>query len=126
MALMASLQVPLILTKLSYLLDNPWNVSLDRAWASGLILADTLIHRNLGVRPITLVGFSLGARVIFSCLMELARRNAHGLVQNVYMFGSPVVVNHDEYMAISGVVRGQFVNGYCTNDWILGTYLFGS
>ncbi|TGJ63057.1 hypothetical protein EYR41_011005 [Orbilia oligospora] len=123
MALMASLQVPLILTKLSYLLDNPWNVSLDRAWASGLILADTLIHRNLGVRPITLIGFSLGARVIFSCLMELARRNAHGLVQNVYMFGSPVVVNHDEYMAISGVVRGKFVNGYCTNDWILG-YLF--
>ncbi|RVD88860.1 uncharacterized protein DFL_003031 [Arthrobotrys flagrans] len=123
MALMASLQVPLILTKLSYLLDNPWNVSLDRAWASGLILADTLIHRNLGVRPITLVGFSLGARVIFSCLMELARRNAHGLVQNVYMLGSPVVVNHDEYMAISGVVRGRFVNGYCTNDWILG-YLF--
>ncbi|KAF3146722.1 hypothetical protein TWF703_003993 [Orbilia oligospora] len=123
MALMASLQVPLILTKLSYLLDNPWNVSLDRAWASGLILADTLIHRNLGVRPITLVGFSLGARVIFSCLIELARRNAHGLVQNVYMFGSPVVVNHDEYMAISGVVRGKFVNGYCTNDWILG-YLF--
>ncbi|KAK6523443.1 hypothetical protein TWF281_001425 [Arthrobotrys megalospora] len=123
MALMASLQVPLILTKLSYLLDNPWNVSLDRAWASGLILADTLIHRNLGVRPITLVGFSLGARVIYSCLLELARRNAHGLVQNVYMFGSPVVVHHDEYMAMSGVVRGRFVNGYCTNDWILG-YLF--
>ncbi|KAK6531970.1 hypothetical protein TWF694_003133 [Orbilia ellipsospora] len=123
MALMASLQVPLVLTKLSYLLDNPWNVSLDRAWASGLILADTLMHRNLGVRPITLVGFSLGARVIFSCLNELARRNAHGLVQNVYMFGSPVVVNRDEYMAMSAVVRGRFVNGYCTNDWILG-YLF--
>ncbi|KAF3911179.1 hypothetical protein AA313_de0209417 [Arthrobotrys entomopaga] len=123
MALMASLQVPLVLTKLSYLLDNPWNVSLDRAWASGLILADTLMHRNLGVRPITLVGFSLGARVIFSCLNELARRNAHGLVQNVYMFGSPVVVNKDEYMAMSAVVRGRFVNGYCTNDWILG-YLF--
>ncbi|EWC44900.1 hypothetical protein DRE_00959 [Drechslerella stenobrocha 248] len=123
MALMASLQVPLILTKLSYLLDNPWNVSLDRAWASGLILADTLMHRNLGVRPITLVGFSLGARVIYSCLLELAKRNAHGLVQNVYMFGSPVVVNQDEFAAVSGVVRGRFVNGYCRNDWILG-YLF--
>ncbi|KAF3922945.1 hypothetical protein ABW20_dc0101689 [Dactylellina cionopaga] len=123
MALMASLQLPLVLTKLSYLLDNPWNVSLDRAWASGLILADTLIHRNLGVRPITLVGFSLGARVIYSCLLELAKRNAHGLVQNVYMFGSPVVANRDDYMAINTVVRGRFVNGYCTNDWILG-YLF--
>ncbi|KAK6337990.1 hypothetical protein TWF696_001462 [Orbilia brochopaga] len=123
MALMASLQVPLILTKLSYLLDNPWNVSLDRAWASGLILADTLMHRNLGVRPVTLVGFSLGARVIYSCLLELAKRNAHGLVQNVYIFGSPVVVNQDEFMATSSVVRGRFVNGYCRNDWILG-YLF--
>ncbi|KAF3933978.1 hypothetical protein ABW19_dt0208728 [Dactylella cylindrospora] len=123
MALMASLQVPLILTKLSYLLDNPWNVSLDRAWASGLILADTLIQRNLGVRPITLVGFSLGARVIYSCLLELAKRNAHGLVQNVYMFGSPVVANKEDYLAVSAVVRGRFVNGYCTNDWILG-YLF--
>ncbi|KAJ6258693.1 hypothetical protein Dda_6742 [Drechslerella dactyloides] len=123
MALMASLQVPLILTKLSYLLDNPWNVSLDRAWASGLILADTLMHRNLGVRPVTLVGFSLGARVIYSCLLELAKRNAHGLVQNVYMFGSPVVINQDEFMATSAIVRGRFVNGYCRNDWILG-YLF--
>lgn len=120
MALMSSLQIPMILTKLSYLLDNPWNVSLDRAWASGLILADVLIHRNLGVRPVTLVGFSLGARVIYSCLLELAKRNAHGLVQNVYMFGSPVVANHEEYVGMRGVVRGRFVNGYCSNDWILG------
>ena len=120
---MAALQLPVVLTKLSYLLDNPWSVSLDRAWASGLILADTLIHRNLGVRPITLVGYSLGARVIFSCLLELSRRNAHGLVQNVYMFGAPIVANKQDFILVSSVVRGRFVNGYATNDWILG-YLF--
>ncbi|KAK7204451.1 hypothetical protein BZA70DRAFT_280788 [Myxozyma melibiosi] len=122
-ALMASLQLPMMLSKLSYLLDNPWSVSLDRAWAAGLILADTLIQRNLGVRPITLVGFSLGARVIVSCLNELAKRNAVGIVQNVYIFGSPVVAKRDMMIMCSSMVSGRFVNGYSRKDWILG-YLF--
>jgi len=87
---------------------------------AGLILADSLIDRNLGTRPITLVGFSLGARVIFSCLKELAARGAFGLVQNVYMFGTPVVAKNDEYTKARAIVPGRFVNGYATNDWILG------
>lgn len=120
---MAALQLPVVLTKLSYLIDNPWSVSLDRAWAAGLILADSLIERNLGTRPITLVGYSLGSRVIFSCLLELARKGALGLIQNVYMFGSPIVVKQDEYLRIRTVVAGRLVNGYHRNDWILG-YLF--
>ncbi|OJJ04136.1 hypothetical protein ASPVEDRAFT_85545 [Aspergillus versicolor CBS 583.65] len=122
-ALMASLQLPLILTKLSYLVDNPWNVSLARANAAGLILADSLMDRNLGKRPVTLLGYSLGARVIFSCLKELADKGAYGLVENVYLFGSPVVANKDEYLKVRGVISGRFVNGYSSNDWILG-YLF--
>ncbi|KAK9246936.1 hypothetical protein V1506DRAFT_533648 [Lipomyces tetrasporus] len=122
-ALMASLQLPMMLSKLGYLLDNPWSVSLDRAWAAGLILADTLIQRNLGVRPVTLVGFSLGARVIVSCLIELSKRNAFGLVQNVYIFGSPVVVKRDQFVKASTIVSGRFVNGFSRRDWILG-YLF--
>lgn len=122
-SLMAALQLPVVLTKLSYLIDNPWAVSLDRATAAGLILADSLIDRNLGTRPITLVGYSLGSRVIFSCLLELARKGAYGLVQNVYMFGSPVVVKQDEWSRARSVVGGRFVNGYNRNDWILG-YLF--
>ncbi|KAL8662473.1 MAG: hypothetical protein Q9202_004716 [Teloschistes flavicans] len=122
-ALMASLQLPIVLTKLSYLIDNPWTVSMARANAAGLILADSLIDRNLGVRPITLVGFSLGSRVIFSCLRELANKGAFGLIQNVYLFGSPIVANKDEYLRARTVVSGRFVNGYASNDWILG-YLF--
>lgn len=122
-SLMAALQLPVVLTKLSYLIDNPWSVSLDRAWAAGLILADSLIERNLGTRPVTLVGYSLGARVIFSCLLELARKGAFGIIQNVYMFGSPIVVKQDEYLKVRTVVPGRFVNGYHRNDWILG-YLF--
>lgn len=122
-ALMASLQLPIVLSKLSYLIDNPWTVSMARANAAGLILADSLIDRNLGARPITLVGFSLGARVIFACLRELAARGSFGLIQNVYLFGSPIVNSKDEYLRARSVVSGRFVNGYASNDWILG-YLF--
>lgn len=118
--LMASLQLPIVLTKLSYLIDNPWSSSQARADLAGLILADSLIDRNLGVRPVTLVGFSLGSRVIFECLKELAAKGAYGLVQNVYMFGSPVVLNTDQYLLCRSIVSGRFVNGYATNDWILG------
>ena len=120
---MASLQLPVVLTKLAYLLDNPWSVSLERAQGAGLVLADTLITRNLGVRPVTLVGYSLGARVIYYCLRELARVGASGLVQNVYMFGTPIVVKKDDYAQAVSVVSGRVVNGYASNDWILG-YLF--
>ncbi|KAL9029557.1 MAG: hypothetical protein Q9196_002221 [Gyalolechia fulgens] len=122
-ALMASLQLPIVLTKLSYLIDNPWTVSMARANGAGLILADSLIDRNLGVRPITLVGFSLGSRVIFAALRELANKGAYGLIQNVYLFGSPIVANKDEYLRARTVISGRFVNGYASNDWILG-YLF--
>lgn len=123
MALMSAVQIPMALSKLGYLLDNPWNVSLDRAWKAGLIMADTLISRNLGVRPVTLVGFSLGSRVIYSCLLELAKRGAYGLVEKVILFGSPVVVSNEELALARSVVSGDYINGYSKKDWILG-YLF--
>ncbi|ODQ55743.1 DUF726-domain-containing protein [Saitoella complicata NRRL Y-17804] len=121
--LLSGLQLPMILTKLGYLVDNPWSNSLDRAKAAGLIMADTLLHHNLGNRPVTLVGYSLGARVIFYCLLELAAKNAFGIVQDVYLFGTPVVVSATEYIKVSSIVAGRFVNGYSRTDWILG-YLF--
>lgn len=122
-ALMAAVQLPLVLTKLAYLIDNPWSVSCTRADAAGLILADSLIDRSLGTRPVTLVGFSLGSRVIFSALKELAKKGAVGLVQNVYIFGCPAVVKKDDFLRMRTIVAGRFVNSYATNDWILA-YLF--
>lgn len=122
-ALMSAIQLPMALSKLSYLLDNPWNVSLDRAWKGGKLLADTLISGNMGVRPITLVGFSLGSRLIYSCLIELANRGGFGLIENVIILGSPVSVKYDQITLARSVVSGRFINGYTKKDWILG-YLF--
>ncbi|OBZ91460.1 putative membrane protein C6F6.13c [Choanephora cucurbitarum] len=122
-ALLAGLAWPLALTKLGYIVDNPWANALDRSRIAGLVLADSLMNRNLGTRPITLVGYSLGARVIFFCLLELARVNAFGLIENVFLFGTPVSGSKAEWKQCTSVVSGRFVNGYATNDWLLG-FLF--
>ncbi|GAA5965957.1 hypothetical protein JCM8115_004776, partial [Rhodotorula mucilaginosa] len=111
------------LTKLSYLIDNPWSNALDRARQAGAVLADILLNRRLGVRPVSLIGYSLGARVIFFALLELAKQNAFGVVQEVYLFGATVTASIKVWRQVRGVVAGRFVNGFAMNDWILG-YLF--
>jgi hypothetical protein len=112
-----------VLTKLGYLIDNPWSNALDRSYAAGLVLADTLMARHAGVRPISLIGFSLGARVIFYALEELARHKAYGIVQDVYLFGATVTASRSTWLEVRSVVAGRFVNGFSTSDWLLG-YLF--
>ncbi|EJD03554.1 DUF726-domain-containing protein [Fomitiporia mediterranea MF3/22] len=121
--LMSALQWPILLTKLGYLIDNPWNNALDRAKAAGLVLADVLIRRHLGVRPITLIGFSIGSRVIFYCLLELAKHKAYGIVQDVFILGSTLTASKQNWLQARSVVSGRFVNGYARNDWVLN-YLF--
>jgi hypothetical protein len=81
------------------------------------------MNRHLGQRPVSLVGYSLGARVIYYCLLELAKQRAHGLVQDVYLYGAPVIIKQRECLRAQSVVAGRFLNGYKRNDWILG-YLF--
>lgn len=115
----AALAWPLWLTKLNYLIDNPWSNATERARTAGLILADTLIQRQLGVRPITLVGYSLGARMIFYALLELSRRKAFGIVQNVYLMGAPITAREHEWALARSAVSGRFVNAYSRSDWLL-------
>ncbi|KAF9936934.1 hypothetical protein BGZ65_001938 [Modicella reniformis] len=123
-ALLSALAWPMALTRLGYLIDNPWSVALDRAKLAGLVLADSLLMRSyLGFRPVTLVGYSLGARVIFYCLMELGRLDAYGIVENAYLFGAPITASECQWRQARSAVAGEFVNGYLRNDWVLG-FLF--
>ncbi|KAL0952070.1 hypothetical protein HGRIS_008706 [Hohenbuehelia grisea] len=122
-ALMSALQWPIILTKLGYLIDNPWNNALDRAKAAGGVLAEILMQRALGVRPITLIGFSLGARVIFYALLELAKQKAYGIVQDVFLLGATLSVSTKMWCETRSVVSGRYVNAFARNDWVLN-YLF--
>ena len=118
-AMFSALAWPLWLSKLGYLIDNPWSNALERSRAAGLILADVLMNRQLGVRPITLIGYSLGARVVYFALQELARMKAFGIVQNVYLLGAPVSARDNEWHQARTVVSGRFVNAFSRTDWLL-------
>uniref|UniRef100_A0A0E0K7T1 DUF726 domain-containing protein n=1 Tax=Oryza punctata TaxID=4537 RepID=A0A0E0K7T1_ORYPU len=54
---------------------NENRIKSDKA---GKMLAEVLLKGLQGNRPVTLIGFSLGARVIFKCLQELALSSDNG------------------------------------------------
>ncbi|KAF4661999.1 hypothetical protein FOZ61_002814 [Perkinsus olseni] len=89
----ATAMFPVWIIKYMTDLDNTWLVVRDRSSVAGEVLASAIMDPNcVGNRPVTLVGISNGARVIFKCLEILAR----------------------------AVVSGRFVNGYSGSDWVLG------
>ncbi|KAJ0096841.1 hypothetical protein Patl1_29037 [Pistacia atlantica] len=87
----------------------------------GRLLAEVLLKGLQGNRPVTLIGYSLGARVIFKCLEYLAEteRNA-GIVERVVLLGAPISIKDQNWEAVRKMVAGRFVNAYSTNDWMLG------
>ncbi|KAM1526659.1 hypothetical protein PS1_016359 [Malus domestica] len=86
------------------------------------MLAEVLLNGLQGGRPVTLVGFSLGARVIFKCLQSLAETEGDnaGLVERVVLLGAPVSVEEENWSDARKMVAGRFVNAYSINDWTLG------
>ncbi|KAI0098328.1 DUF726-domain-containing protein [Hypoxylon sp. NC0597] len=110
---------PLGLLKASRLIDNPWSIANQRAQKAGEVLADALINKAQGERPVTLIGYSLGAKVIYVCLQQLAERKAFGLIENAIMLGAPTPSSSADWRRIRSVVTGRVVNAYSTNDYIL-------
>ncbi|KAI7781894.1 YSIRK family gram-positive signal peptide [Diaporthe eres] len=110
---------PIQLLKLAAGVDNPFNLAKNRSEKAGRILADALINKIQGERPVTLIGYSLGARVIYVCLKTLAEREAFGLVDTVVFIGAPTPSNRDEWQLIRSVVTGKLFNVYSENDYIL-------
>ena len=80
---------PLGLLKVSKIIDNPFSIAKARSEKAGEVLADALINKVQGKRPATPIRYSLGARVIYTCLMTLAERRAFGLVEGVVLVGAP-------------------------------------
>merc|ERR1711988_1112942 len=104
-------------------IDDPWGICTSRADDAGKALADVLLQRVHGARPVVLVGFSFGARVVFRCLEELAARgpNNLGLISDAFIIGGPFDVYQESWQRVRPVVAGKLVNAYSTKDWLLST-----
>ncbi|OCK81316.1 DUF726-domain-containing protein [Lepidopterella palustris CBS 459.81] len=111
---------PVFLLKVASVLDNPFSIAMARSDKAGKVLAHALISKVQGERPVSLVGYSLGARVIYSCLLELAEQNAFGLVESAILMGTPAASTGSAWRRIRTVVSSRVVNIYSTEDYILG------
>ncbi|KAJ5959349.1 uncharacterized protein N7479_006499 [Penicillium vulpinum] len=117
--IMSAVMLPLGLMKVAGVVDNPFSVAKARADKAGEVLADALINKAQGERPVTLIGYSLGSRLIFSCLQSLERRKAYGLIETVIMMGSPTPSDTEGWQKIRSVVSGRVVNVFSENDSVL-------
>ncbi|KAK5062907.1 hypothetical protein LTR84_004983 [Exophiala bonariae] len=117
---LASAMWPIALLQVGRVIDNPFSVAKSRSEKAGEVLADAIINRAQGERPVTLIGYSLGARVIYTCLMTLAKRKAFGLVENAVLIGSPTPSDTSDWRILRSAVAGRLVNVYSSNDYVLG------
>ncbi|KAF2583716.1 hypothetical protein F2Q70_00033863 [Brassica cretica] len=102
-------------------IDSKWSIAIDRSDKAGKLLAEVLQKGVQGNRPVTLVGFSLGARVIFKCLQTLAETEQNAeLVERVVILGAAISINNENWRDVRKMVAGRFISVYATNDWTLG------
>jgi len=74
-AVVTAVAIPAALVSLSNMIDSDWTMACERADKAGILLADILLSKKQGSRPVNLIGYSFGARLIFSCLREMTRRH---------------------------------------------------
>uniref|UniRef100_A0A2K6SRB9 Transmembrane and coiled-coil domains 4 n=1 Tax=Saimiri boliviensis boliviensis TaxID=39432 RepID=A0A2K6SRB9_SAIBB len=118
--IVAALTWPASLLTVANVIDNPWGVCLHRSAEVGKHLAHILLSRQQGRRPVTLIGFSLGARVIYFCLQEMAQeKDCQGIIEDVVLLGAPVEGEAKHWEVFRKVVSGRIINGYCRGDWLL-------
>ncbi|KAL5033098.1 hypothetical protein BDV3_000111 [Batrachochytrium dendrobatidis] len=125
-SIVSALAWPISLLQSGYLVDSPWELGLLRAESAGHVLAkEILLARLRGHRPVSLIGFSLGAVAILHALQDLAKAgeagnaDAYAIIDSVYLFGIPISGTPSMWFEISSVINGRWVNGYAPNDWML-------
>jgi hypothetical protein len=121
-AAMAAVWPVTIITAMSNL-DNAWLVSIERAKLAGHCLAHVLADRqSVGQRPVTLVGHSMGARLLFYCMLELYRLGEFHVVDDVVLLGTPVSTRPEKWRKVRAAASGRVVNGYLRGDWVLAFF----
>ncbi|XP_010489506.2 PREDICTED: uncharacterized protein LOC104767165 isoform X2 [Camelina sativa] len=119
-SLLVAMVWPATLLVAADFIDSKRSIAIDRSDKAGKLLAEALRKGLQGNRP-ALVGFSLGARVVFKCLQTLAEteKNAE-IVERVVLLGAPISIKNENWRDVRKMVAGRFINVYATNDWTLG------
>jgi hypothetical protein len=104
---------------LADLFDNPWHTCMVKASMTGILLADA-IARTPGWR-FTLVGHSLGARVIYYALESLSTKST-SVIDDVYLLGGAVgggIKDKDGWSDAASTVTGKIYNCFSKQDDVL-------
>lgn len=115
-ALMSAVAMPAYLIKACDVLDNPWAVAFNRAQKAGTLLAQVLLERAHGGRPVILLGFGLGARVIYEACVHLAEAleggdgRAAGVIQHIVLMGLPATCETAQWTHLRRVAAGRVIN----------------
>lgn len=125
-ALASAVALPAALIAASSVIDNPWGVVMNSAKKAGMELAIALLSRTQGSRPVTLVGNSFGATVIFEALVHMATCKHHdGILQDVILFGAPVTGAAKGWNAVTHLIAGRLINFYSSKDTMLAVMMRG-
>lgn len=109
------------LLKLAHLgmifLNNPFKKRARKAELTGRVLADLIVSLKLGNSCVSLLGFSLGTRVIYFCLQRLQEIGCH--VHDVILLGGAAPCNSTMWKLCKNAVAGRLINTYSKTDKIL-------
>jgi hypothetical protein len=101
-------------------LSSARSVAQQRADKAGEQLARTLLARVHGNRPVTLIGFGMGARMIIKCLLALSEApDGQGIVETACLLGTPYPADALEWAKASSVCSYRLINAYNSRDWLL-------
>ena len=120
-SLMTSLALPSYIIKAADMVDNPYSIASSKARQAGGLLANILLEREAGNRPVKLIGFSLGAIALFECLRHLveAGEKGRGIVQEAIFLGAPIPNTESTWALCRTVVPGRIVNCFSPKDFLL-------
>eukprot|EP01063_Lacrimia_lanifica_P035531 TRINITY_DN6798_c0_g1_i3.p1 TRINITY_DN6798_c0_g1~~TRINITY_DN6798_c0_g1_i3.p1 ORF type:complete len:1480 (+),score=335.43 TRINITY_DN6798_c0_g1_i3:48-4487(+) len=116
----SAIAVPLTVLMVADVVDATYVLLKKKAKGAGAILADMLRKdKPQGSRPVSLVGFGVGANAIFHAMVELEKQGAVGVVESVYLLGSTVSASDTNWGRVRRVVAGRVVNVYSERDWFI-------
>jgi len=105
------------------LATNPWSIASVKAYQTGALLADIIARTD---KEYILIGHSLGARVIYSCLASLKTKD-ESYIKDVHLLGGAVDKNcttdndRVNWSELHNAVTGNINNYFSKNDTVLQT-----